>query len=110
MFDRLRRRLRETLVAPSRRLLGAGLVGLVLFGPGLCDWARMSLMQRRLDRRLAALSAERERLTHEQERLTSDPGYVEGLIRSTFKVAQPGEYVIQLEPSSPQSTRRVANQ
>ena len=100
MFGRLPRRLRETFAAPSRRLLGAALIGLVLFGPGLCDWARMSLMQRRLDRRLAALTAERERLTREQERLASDPGYVEGLIRSTFKVAQSGEYVIRLDPDA----------
>lgn len=109
MFGRLRRRPRELFVAPSRRLIGVVLVGLVWFGPGLCDGVRMSLMQRRLDRRLAALTAERERLAREQERLTSDPGYVEGLIRSTFKMAQPGEYVIQLEPS-PGSARRAASQ
>ena len=73
---------------------GAGLLGLVLFGPGLYDLLRMSIMRRRLDRQLAALSVEQERLKREQERLQSDPAYVEGLIRSTFKLAQPGEYVI----------------
>ena len=77
-----------------------GLVGLALFGPGLVELARLSLMQRRLSRELARLSAEHERLTRERARLEGDPAYVEGLIRSTFKLAKPGEYVIPLEPSS----------
>ena len=43
-----------------------------------------------------------KQLAQEQVRFQLDPTYVEGLIRSTFKFAQPGEYVIPLEsrPSS----------
>ena len=78
----------------------AGLAGLVLFGPGLMDLARLSLRERQLGRELARLSAEHGRLTRERARLESDPAYVEGLIRSTFKLAKPGEYVIPLEPSA----------
>ena len=84
----------------TRWLLGVGLAGLVLFGPGTYELIRLSIRQHRLDRQLAALKAEHERLAKEQERLQSDPAYLEGLIRSTFKVSQPGELVIPLDKSS----------
>ena len=80
--------------------MASGLVGLIVFGPGAYSWVKLSLEQRRLDRQLAALSAEHEQLVQEQERLQSDPTYVEGLIRTTFKLAQPGELVIPLDSSS----------
>ena len=51
------------------------------------------------------LKAQHERLSAEQARLASDPTYVEGLIRTTFKVAQPGEYVVPLE--DPKKTSRT---
>ena len=90
--------------ARTRRILaGVGLVGLMVFGPGTYQLLRLSLAQQRLDQRLAQLAAERERLTQEQQRLQSDPAYVEGLIRSTFKLAQPGEYVIPLDSTSSRS-------
>ena len=79
-------------------ILGISLVGLLLFGPGFYEWARLSLMQRRLDRRLAELAAQHEQLEREHERLQSDATYLEGLIRSTFKLAQPGELVVPLDP------------
>jgi len=85
--------------------LGISLLGLVLFGPGLVELVRLSLLERRLDRELARLSAEHERLVRERARLESDPTYVEGLIRSTFKLAKPGEYVIPLEAGSSSSSR-----
>ena len=69
----------------------------VIFGPGLVQWGQLCWRSRQLDRRLARLSAERERLTREQERLETDPGYVEGLIRTTFKWARDGELVIPLD-------------
>jgi len=77
-------------------LIAIGALLLVLFGPGTYQLIRLSLMQRALDRQLAALSAEQARLQQETERLQHDPAYVEGLIRSTFKVTQPGEYVVSL--------------
>ncbi len=76
------------------------LVGAVLFGPGLCEFVRLSWIERRLDRELTELTNRREQLVREEQRLQSDPTYVEGLIRSTFKVAQPGEYVIALDNAS----------
>ena len=79
-------------------IVGVSVAGLLLFGPGLYEWARLALLQRRLDRRLAELAAQQEQLTQEHQRLHSDPTYVEGLIRTTFKLARPGEYVIPLEP------------
>ena len=81
-----------------RRWAGpCGLAALLLFGPGAFHLARLSVTQWRLDRRLAALQHRQEQLTQEQERLTNDPTYVEGLIRNTFKLAKPGEYVIDLQ-------------
>ena len=83
---------------------GLALAAAVLFGQGLVEWAGLARRQCQLDRRLAKLSEERERLTQEQQRLETDPGYVEGLIRTTFKWAQDGELVIPLnEPSDRES-------
>lgn len=77
-------------------IAGAATVAL-LFGPGFVELARMSWRQRQLDRELEALTRERERLKRERQRLAEDPTYVEGLIRSTFKVARPTEYVVPLD-------------
>jgi len=74
-----------------------------LFAPGLIAIARSSAEEWRLDRRLAQVHREHARLTEEQRRLKDDPTYVEGLIRSTFKVAKPGEVVIPI--SSERSSR-----
>lgn len=87
-------------------LVWAGLAGVVVFGPGIYEVIRLSLIRHRLDRQLAALNAEHERLAQERRRLTSDAVYVEGLIRSTFKVAQPGELVVPLKSASSSSTHR----
>ena len=94
MTDRLRQR------RYMQMRLAVVLLALAVFGPGAYQWVRLSLEQRQLDRQLAALTAEQERLTKEQARLESDPAYVEGLIRSTFKLSRPGEYVVPLESSS----------
>ena len=91
--------------ARRRWLVVAGLLGLLVFGPGLYELARLSLLQRRLDRQLQTLAAEHERLAREEARLESDPAYVEGLIRTTFKVAQPGEIVIPLDSHAQRSFR-----
>ena len=80
--------------------LGLLLAAAALFGPGLVAWIGLSWRQHALDRRLATLSAERKRLTQEQQRLETDPGYVEGLIRTTFKWAQKDELVIPLDEAN----------
>ncbi|MBI2105106.1 MAG: septum formation initiator family protein [Candidatus Omnitrophica bacterium] len=80
-----------------RWALWLGLIGAALFGPGLYEWSRLSFRQWQLDRQLAELNKRHEALTLERQRLESDPSYVEGLIRSTFKVAEKGELVIPLE-------------
>ena len=83
----------------SRRWAIGLVTAAVIFGPGLVQWGQLSWRERQLDWRLARLSAERERLTRQQERLETDPGYMEGLIRTTFKWAQDGELVIPLDDS-----------
>ena len=93
---------------PVRRRLrwaiGLGVAALAVFGQSLYEWVRLSARERQLDRQLTAVTAQHERLAQEQQRLQSDPAYVEGLIRSTFKLAQPGEYVIPID-SNQQSSR-----
>jgi cell division protein FtsB len=68
--------------------------------------ARLSWEQRRLDRQLAQLKAAHAQLTAEETRLRTDPAYVEGLIRTTFKYAKPGEFVIPLDGDSAIGTSR----
>jgi len=77
-------------------VLGLGLLSALSFGPGLFDMARLWWVERRLDRRLAEITGQQERLAREQQRLETDPVYVEGLIRSTFKVSEPHELVVPL--------------
>ncbi len=86
----------------TRQFVVIGAIGLCLFGPGAYQCIRLSLVQRRLERTLAELAVRHEQLLQEQARLQSDPTYVEGLIRSTFKVAKPGEYVIPLDSTRSQ--------
>ena len=82
----------------GHRAASWAVLGLLVFGPGTYQWVRLSWTQWRLDRQLSVLAAEQDRLTRARGRLQSDPAHVEGLIRSTFKWAKPGEYVIPLDP------------
>ena len=92
--------------ARARWTMAFALLGFVVFGPGMVHLVRLSLMQRTLDRRLADLSAQQDRLKEEHARLQSDPTYLEGLIRSTFKVAKPGEVVVPVDQHAPRNTTR----
>jgi cell division protein FtsB len=85
---------KKTSVRWKRAVLGAVILAGTIFGPGAYEQVRLWHMRRQLDEKLAALDAEHTRLTQEQQKLESDPVYVEGLIRATFRVAQPGELVI----------------
>ena len=80
-------------------------LGLVLFGPGLVEMARLAWEQRRLDHQLAQLQRQQDALRTEEQRLRTDPAYMEGLIRTTFKYAQPGEYVIPLDSDTASPSR-----
>ncbi|OGX32640.1 MAG: hypothetical protein A3E56_01435 [Omnitrophica WOR_2 bacterium RIFCSPHIGHO2_12_FULL_64_13] len=66
----------------------------VAFGPLVWDLVDVSWKRYTMRRRLQRLDAFHRALTEEHQRLTEDSVYVEGLIRSTFKVAKPGELVI----------------
>ncbi|MBI4343680.1 MAG: septum formation initiator family protein [Candidatus Omnitrophica bacterium] len=72
-------------------------VAALLFGPGAAQQAWFSVKQWRLERRLHALQVRHAQLLAERQQLESDPAYVEGRIRATFKVAKPGEYIVPLE-------------
>ena len=75
-------------------IVGISALALAAFGPGLVHLAQLSWKQHVMDRRLDELEATHQQLLEEHRRLTTDPVYVEGLIRSTFKVAKSGEFVI----------------
>ena len=77
-------------------LISLALAAALVFGPGLAHQLWLSWKQYKLDRELRNLQAAHQALVKEHERLTSDSVYVEGLIRSTFKVAKPGELVVPL--------------
>ncbi len=77
--------------------MGAGAVGLILFGQILAQLAQFSIQRWQVDRQQKRLDADREQVLQERARLTEDPVYVEGLIRSTFKLAKPTEYVVPID-------------
>ena len=67
-----------------------------ILGPALVQWAIMCWHDHRLIRQLQRRQTSYESLKAEQEHLRTDPVYVEGLTRTTFKVAKPGELVVPL--------------
>ena len=68
-------------------------------GPGLWQGAWMSWREHALATKQRRVEALYRSLQAERQRLSSDPVYVEGLIRSTFKVAKPDEIVLPLDGS-----------
>lgn len=92
----------------TKRWVWGGILAGLLFGPGTYEMARLSLAQHRLDKQLGLLAAKRKQLEQEEERLKSDDAYVEGLIRSTFKVSRPGELVIPIDDSSAGQARPLS--
>ena len=96
---------------PSRRLITALVIFGALFGPGVFDLACIMAKQHKLDQQLADLASRKEQLASEQKRLESDPGYMEGLIRSTFKWSHPGELVVPLSSkNSLRNSKRLASE
>ena len=82
----------------KRPWVGGAVVFFILaFGPGLIQLTQLAWQRHRLAARIRTLQATHQQLVDEHQRLTSDPTYVEGLIRSTFKMAKPGELVVPLE-------------
>ena len=92
---------------PHRRVsrVVAFVVPLLVFGPGMVQWGWLSWRSYRLGRAAQRLQASHDQLTREQQRLTNDPVYLEGLIRSLFKLARPGELVVPLDSSTSQRSR-----
>ncbi len=74
-------------------------VAALALGPGAVQQAVIACKQRKMDHKLAALQRSHEQLLHEHAQLLSNPTYVEGLMRSTFKVAKRDEFVVTIDPS-----------
>ena len=87
-------RLKRWGASPRVRLLA--LAAAAILGPTLIQLAVMYWQDQRLARQLQRRQASYDSLKTERERLRTDPVYVEGLTRTTFKVAKPGELVVPL--------------
>ena len=86
------------------RLIKMGaLIAALVIGPGAAQLAWLSWRQHCLTRQQRRLEALYQQLAQEQRRLTHDPVYVEGLVRSTFKVAKPDELVVPLDSDASSS-------
>ena len=77
---------------------------LLVFGPGMVAQVQAGWWEHQLSRQIAELRGVREELTQERDRLEQDPVYVEGLIRTTFKVANPDEVVVILDDAGTPSS------
>ena len=80
----------------ARRWVAAAALGALIFLPGVVHLAQLSWRDSRLARRERALKADQAQLLKERDLLQSSPTHVEDLIRSTYKVAQPGELVVPM--------------
>jgi len=78
-------------------------VAAVLFGPGIYYSLYLSWKQRQLTRQVEQLQAQQQALLAKHQRLTQDPVYLEDAVRSTFKVAKPGELVVPLDSTNTSS-------
>jgi cell division protein FtsB len=81
-------------------VIGVAVTGILAYGgsAGVRVWQMRSEVDA-LERELAALRAETDRLTVAIDRLRTDPEYVEQLARERLGLVKPGERVLKL-PSS----------
>ncbi len=78
----------------------------VFFGPGMYYSLHLSWKQRQLTRQLEQLQAQQQALLAKHQRLTHDPVYLEDAVRSTFKVAMPGEIVVPRDETNSSTSSR----
>ena len=89
----------------SRRALRAGtlaVIALVILGFGGQSLSRLWTMKREVDgleREIAALRAETDRVSASVARLRSDPDAIEQIAREELGLIKPGERVLKLPPS-----------
>jgi cell division protein FtsB len=85
---------------PRRRIvgwIGGGLVVLLVFGnQGFRQLVRAVGEKRRLEKALAALRSDHERLSRELEWIQHDPSYTEYLIRKNLGYVKKGEIEYRL--------------
>ena len=82
------------------QLLALSIILAVALGPGLAHQLWIAWHTRQSDRRIDQLQETTTVLQTEQQRLQHDPVYLEGVIRSTFKVSKPNEVVVPLDRDS----------
>ena len=89
----------------SRRALRAGtlaVIALAILGFGGQSLSRLWTMKREVDgleREIAALRAETDRVSASVARLRSDPDAIEQIAREELGLIKPGERVLKLPPS-----------
>ena len=89
----------------SRRALRAGtlaVIALAILGFGGPSLSRLRTMKRDVDgleREIAALRVETDRVSASVARLRSDPNAIEQIAREELGLIKPGERVLKLPPS-----------
>jgi cell division protein FtsB len=89
----------------SRRALRAGtlaVIALAILGFGGQSLSRLWTMKREVDgleREIAALRVETDRVSASVARLRSDPNAIEQIAREELGLIKPGERVLKLPPS-----------
>ena len=89
----------------SRRALRAGtlaVIALAILGFGGQSLSRLWTMKREVDgleREIAALRVETDRVSASVARLRSDPSAIEQIAREELGLIKPGERVLKLPPS-----------
>jgi len=74
----------------------------LMFLPGYSKRQELSAKNERLQRRIKELEEDNRRLIDEEERLRTDPGYVEKIARDDMGMARKGEIIIKEVPLPPE--------
>ena len=77
----------------------------LIFLPGYSKRQELSAKNERLQRRIKELEEDNRRLIDEEERLRTDPGYIEKIARDDMGMARKGE-IINKEIPLPEDGRR----
>ena len=94
------------MASRSAWIIGLSAAGALVFGSGLIQQIQLAIRRHAVSRDVKRLEATHQALLEERRRLTSDPVYLEDRVRSTFKVAKPGELVVPLDSDEPSSASR----
>jgi cell division protein FtsB len=74
----------------------AAAVLFVIFLPGITRYTQLKARQARLDSGIEKLRVDEAGLRKEQDKLQSDPTYIEKVVRDKLQVANEGETIVRI--------------